>query len=92
MRTDGTFTPDVRGGLATDDGAKIFFAWQGYTRAGASGVHEIVGSITHLSEDDRYRWLNDRVFALTGEVKPTEGGVGFEVALDVAELVWEPLG
>jgi hypothetical protein len=49
MRTDGTFTPDFRGVLETDDGAKIFFAWQGYTRAGASGVHEIVGRASPIS-------------------------------------------
>lgn len=54
------------------------------------GMRRIVGSITHETADERYRWLNDGVGALVGEGRPTGDG-GFEVVIDVAEIVWEPL-
>ena len=90
-RVDGALLPDFRGVIETDDGATIAFAWQGYARAPANGSRELVGSITHLSDHERYSRLNDVVCPLAGEVRPRAGG-GFEVVLDVAELVWEPLG
>jgi hypothetical protein len=88
-RTDGTLLPDFRGALETDDGATILFAWHGYARAAANGRRELVGSMSHLADDDRYRWLNDVVCALTGEVRPRAGASGFDVVLDVSEIVWE---
>lgn len=91
QRADGTVLPDFRGVLETDDGATLVFAWRGYTRLGENGTHRIVGSITHLSSDERYRWLNDRVCALTGVVGPrADGQPGYEATLEVAEIVWEP--
>lgn len=89
-RVDGALLPDFRGVVETDDGATIAFAWQGYARAPENGMRELVGSGTHVSDDERYRRLNDVVCPLAGEVRPREGG-GLEVVLDVAELVWEPL-
>jgi hypothetical protein len=89
-RVDGTLTPDFRGVLETDDGATVLFAWQGYARSGSSDVRELVGSITHVSDDDRYRWLNDRIGTVVGEVRPRVGG-GSTVAIEVREIVWEPL-
>ena len=50
-----------------------------------------MGSITHISDDDRYRWLNEVFCMTTGEVRPRSDGSGFDVVLDVAEVVWEPL-
>ena len=91
-RVDGALTPDFRGVLETDDGATILFAWQGYGRLADGGRRELVGSITHVSDDERYRWLNDRVCAVSGEVRARPGGAGFDVVLDVADIVWEPLG
>lgn len=44
-----------------------------------------------MSGDERYRWLNDVVCTLTGEVQPRSDGSGPDVECDVAELVWEPL-
>ena len=41
--------------------------------------------------DDRYRWLNDRIGAVVGEVRPRDGG-GFSVAIEVREILWEQLG
>ena len=82
-RVDGTLLPDFRGVVETDDGAALLFTLRGYFRP-ATG--SLVGSITHVTDDERYARLNDAVCAVAGEVWP-DG-----VALDVAELVWEPLG
>jgi hypothetical protein len=82
-RVDGTLLPDFRGVVETDDGAALLFTLRGYFRP-ATG--SLVGSITHVTDDERYARLNDAVCAVAGEVGP-DG-----VALDVAELVWEPLG
>jgi Protein of unknown function (DUF3237) len=89
-RVDGALLPDFRGVLETDDGATIAFAWQGFARPPENGMRELVGSITHLTDDARYNRLNDAVCPLVGEVRPRDGH-GFEVVLDVAELIWEPL-
>lgn len=90
-RTDGTLTPDFRGVLETDDGATVLYAWHGLGRVGDGGEHRLVGSIVHTTGDERYRWLNDRVCALAGAVRPRVGEAGLDVVLDVAELVWEPV-
>lgn len=89
-RVDGTLTPDFRGVLETDDGAVILFAWHGYGRAGAGEARELVGSVTHETDDPRYADLNTAVCALAGEVRPREDGTGFDVVYEVSELVWEP--
>jgi hypothetical protein len=76
--------------METDDGATILFAWHGYGRSGPDGASQLVGCMTHVTDDERYRWLND-AFAVAGEVHRSEGD-GVDVVLDVSELVWEPLG
>jgi hypothetical protein len=80
-RTDGTLVPDFRGVVETDDGAVLMITVRGYLR----GRRELVGSMTHLSDDERYRRLNDAVCTVTGEIQ------GDEVVVEVAELVWEAL-
>jgi hypothetical protein len=90
-RADDVLTPDFHGVLETDDGATILFAWQGYARAPIDGVRGLVGAMTHLSDDDRYRWLNDVVCAVNGVVAPRPDGDGTEVTIEVSELVWEPV-
>ena len=90
-RADGTLLADFRGALDTDDGATILFSWHGYARPGAPDRREIVGSITHLTGNERYTWLNNTMCAMVGEVRPRKGEEDFEVVFDVAELVWEPL-
>lgn len=84
-------TPDFRGVLETEDGAVILFEWSGFARSGAGGVRELVGRMTHVTDDTRYSWLNDRQCAVAGEVRPKTHGDGFDVVIEVAELVWEPL-
>jgi hypothetical protein len=81
-RVDGTLLPDFRGAVETDDGAALLCTLRGYFRP-ATG--SLVGSMTHITDDERYARLNDAVCAVAGEVGPDE------VLLEVAELVWEPL-
>jgi hypothetical protein len=89
-RTDGTVTPDFRGVLETDDGGVILFAWHGYGLTSEAGQRQLLGMITHVTGDERYRWLNQTVCAVAGEVRRRDGAA-FDVVLDVSELVWEPL-
>jgi hypothetical protein len=89
-RTGNALLPDFRGVLQTAGGAAVLFAWHGYR--GPPRV-ECASSLAALpmSGDERYRWLNDVVCTLTGEVRPRSDGSGPDVEYDVAELVWEPL-
>ena len=87
-RPDGVLTPNFRGVLECDDGASILFAWHGYGLTGDAGEHRLVGSITHVAGEARYRWLNEVIGAVAGEVRPREDG-RLDVVLDVSELVWE---
>ena len=89
-RTGNALLPDFRGVLHTAGGAAVLFAWHGYRGPprveGASSLAALP-----VSGDERYRWLNDVVCTLTGEVRPRSDGSGPDVEYDVAELVWEPL-
>jgi uncharacterized protein DUF3237 len=90
-RGDGTFRPDFRGAIETDDGATVLFELHGYGRAYPVGRREIVGAVLHLGEDEPYRRLNDVVCVCAGEVRAREGSPA-ELVLDVSELIWEPVG
>ena len=83
-RGDGTFCPDFHGVISIDDGATVLFECGGYGRAYPAGARQIVCWLTHVSDDPRYRWLNDVVCVGTGEVRPEQ------LLIDVAELIWEP--
>ena len=74
--------------IETDDGATVMFEWHGYGRAYPVGRRQIVGAAFHLSEDERYRRLNDVVCVSVGEVRAWEDGPT-DLVVDVAELVWE---
>jgi len=89
-RVDGALEPSFRGALETDDGATILFHWEGLAALTASGMRQLLGTIQHVSDDERYAWLNERVCVLEGEVRPREGG-GFDVVLAVRLMVWEPV-
>jgi hypothetical protein len=88
-RTDGTLTPDFRGVLETDDNATILFAWNGYGHAGEGGMSQLVGGMTHTTDDERYLSLNAAFCAVAGEVDHRPEDDRVEVVLDVFELVWE---
>ena len=65
-RADGALEPSFRGVLETDDGATILFHWDGLATMTPSGMRQLLGMVQHLTDDDRYTWLNDRVCALEG--------------------------
>ena len=95
--------PDFQGVIEAEDGATILFDIRGFGRAYPPGRRQIVSTASHLSDDERYRWLNDTVCVAAGEVRTrtgeTESAAGgkvtirptVELVLDVAELVWEPI-
>lgn len=87
-RTDMTFVPDFQGVIETDDGALITFDYQGYGRAYPPGRRQVVGAAWHLSEHEKYRWLNDSICVFAGEVRRMDDG-DVELVLDLSELVWE---
>ncbi len=89
-RSDGTFLPDFQGVIETDDGAGDLFDYRGYGRAYPVGKRQIVVGATHLSEDERYRWLNDSLGVGAGKVRSQENGPR-ELIIEWAELVWEPI-
>ena len=90
-RADGALVPEFRGVLETDDGGTILFEWQGLAVLTDSGMRRLLGSLVHLTDDPRYLWLNDRVCAVEGEIRPRTDGSGFEVVFEVSEMVWEGL-
>jgi hypothetical protein len=83
-RVDGALEPAFRGVLETDDDALILFHWDGLARLSPSGTRELLGTMFHVSDDERYRWLNDQVCAVEGEVRPRPEGAGFDVALELS--------
>jgi Protein of unknown function (DUF3237) len=108
-RVDKTAVTDLRGAIETADGAVVIVEYHGYGRAHTpahdtvAGKHrrQWVATATHLSGDERYKWLNDVVCVGTGEVGPRAAGPSVRssglssgpaatLVLDVAELVWEP--
>jgi hypothetical protein len=94
-RTDHTATPDFQGVIETHDGATIMFDYQGYGRAYPPGRRQIVGAAWHLSDNEKYKWLNDVVCVLAGEVRVPDKPIAelkqidVELVCDVSELVWE---
>jgi hypothetical protein len=90
-RADGTLVPQFRGVLETDDGATILFEWDGLATPSDPGMRRLLGSLVHTTDDPRYRWPNDSVCAVEGEVRPRADGPGSEVVFQVSEMVWEEL-
>lgn len=94
-RTDLTFLPDFQGIIETEDGATVYFDYQGYGRAYPKGRRQIVTAAFHTTADERYRWLNDAICVGCGEVrwpdKPPDQvrQVEVELVIDFSELVWE---
>ena len=90
---DGPYCPDLRAVIETDDGATIMVECHGYGRAHPRARRQIVGSVLHLSDDARYRRLNDVVCVCVGEVRASDdpSALSPDLVLEVAELVWEPV-
>lgn len=90
-RADGALEPSFRGVLETDDGATVLFHWEGLATITPTGMRQLLGMVQHVTDDERYAWLNDGVCALEGEVRPRPEGDGFNVVLRVYSMTWEPL-
>ncbi len=102
-RVDKNFEMNLQGFIRTDDGALIMTDYRGYGRSAVITsqkyrFRQVVGSAWHVTDSERYRWLNDCVCAIAGEVRrpadvPPEQIKQADVRLvfDVAELVWEPV-
>jgi len=88
-RADGALEPEFRGVLETDDGATILFHWEGLATMTDSGMRQLLGMAQHTTDDERYRWLNDRVCTVEGEVRPRADQEGFDVVLRVMGMLWE---
>jgi hypothetical protein len=88
-RADGALVPEFRGVLETDDGRAILFEWQGLALRSDGGTRRLLGSLVHTTDDPSYRWLNDRVCAVEGEVRPRTDASGSEVVFEVSEMIWE---
>jgi hypothetical protein len=88
-RADGALVPEFRGVLETDDGGAILFEWHGLAVRSEAGRRRLLGSLVHTTDHPRYRWLNDRVCAVEGEVRPRSDGSGSEVVFEASEMVWE---
>ena len=85
-RADGSFLPELSGAIVTDDGANVLVRLTGYGQPeGDPG--RVLAALTHSTGDERYAWLNAVLGVVAGEVRG-----GREIVLDVAEVVWEPLG
>ena len=89
MRADGALEPEFRGVLETDDGATVLFHWEGLATMTDTGMRRLLGMAQHTSNDERYRWLIDRVCTVEGEVRVRSDGSGFDVVLEVSGMVWE---
>lgn len=95
-RVDKTFAMNIQGFIKTDDGALIMTDYKGYGRPYPKGRRQVVGAAWHVSDSEKYRWLNDTVCAIAGEVRapvdiPAEKIKQADVKLvfEVAEIVWE---
>ena len=80
--------------IETDDGATLLLESHGFGRAYPAGARQIVGSMLHVTDHPRYRRLNDVVCVCAGEVRSSGDAVSGspDLVLDVAELIWEPIG
>ncbi len=101
-RLDKAFAMNLQGFVKTDDGALIMTDYRGYGRSALFDspkykYRQVVGAAWHVTDSDKYKWLNDVVCAISGEVRrpveiPPERIKQSDVKLvfDVSELVWEP--
>jgi hypothetical protein len=86
IREDGTYLPDFQGFIETDDGATVLFDYRGRGLLLPDGEFRAVASAIHLSDDERWRHLNDTVCFLEARNDADDN-----VVADVFELVWEPI-
>ena len=109
-RADNANVMNLQGFVETDDGALIITDYQGYGRSfqrsqqlyGTSADEktkfrrQVVGVARHYADADKYRWLNDSICAIAGEVRspanvPREQikQADIKLVFSVAEIIWE---
>lgn len=104
---------NIQGFIQTEDSALIMLDYQGYGRSfdrsqelyGLAHTtnpatrlrRQVVGFARHTTDNEKYKWLNDTVCSISGEVRvPMDIPSGqlkqadVKLVFDVAELVWEP--
>ena len=69
--------------------APYIVEWQRLAVRSDSGRRRVLGSLVHTIDHPRYRWLNDRVCAVEGDVRLRTDTSGSEVGSEVFEMVWE---
>lgn len=103
---------NIQGFIETNDSALIMLDYQGYGRSTdrsqelykqamaanekTSRRRQVVGFAKHVTDNERYLWLNDAVCAISGEVRaplevPRDQIKQPDVILvfDVSEVIWE---
>ena len=99
-RTDRTAITDFRGIIETEEKAVVLFECRGFGRRHSPEYDEVspngrqwTATVSHLTEDSRYTWLNDTVCVGEGQVRPKSvpnEPNPTDLVLDVAALIWEP--
>ena len=111
-RADETFTMNIQGFIETNDSALIMLDYQGYGRSTdrsqelyrrmsianerTARRRQVVGFAKHVTDNEEYRWLNDAVCAIAGEVRaPPEippdkiKQADVKLVFNVSEVIWE---
>jgi hypothetical protein len=109
-RADNANVMNLQGFIETDDGALIIADYQGYGRSyqrsqalyGTASDEEtklrrqVVGVAKHYADAGKYRWLNDAICAIAGEVRSPANvaqeqikQADVKLVFSVAEIVWE---
>lgn len=83
---DGTTVPDFTGVIATEDGATIQVETEAFRHTFLVDRRRMLVAVTHATDDERYRRLNDAACIGIGEVTVKPSG-RIEITLDVAEAV-----
>lgn len=104
---------NLQGFIETDDPALIMLDYQGYGRSSDRSQElyklvpetnpatkfrrQVVGFAKHTTDSEKYRWLNDAVCAISGEVRAPTGmpreqvkQADVKLVFSVAEVIWEP--
>lgn len=95
-RIDKAFGMNLQGFIKTSDGAVIMTDYRGYGRSYPVGRRQVVGAAWHVTDSEKYRWLNDTVCAIAGEVRVPKDvppdrlkQADVKLVFDVAEIIWE---
>ncbi len=112
-RTDENFMMNIQGFIETHDSALITLDYQGYGRSRDRSDElyklasfaskktkfrrQVVGFARHVTDNEKYRFLNDAVCAISDEVRAPTGILSDQIkqadvklVFSVAEVVWEP--